>query len=70
MIKTAGDTVLCASEACGRPAALGEIYCEECALERMLYRRDLREGAESGPDRWPGELGVRPRQPEEGPGPF
>jgi hypothetical protein len=35
----------CASEACGRPAETGEIYCAECGLERSLYFRDRRESA-------------------------
>jgi hypothetical protein len=69
-MKTAGDTVLCANEGCGRPAALEEIYCDECDLERMLYRRDLRQDAESGPGRRPDDLRARARQRGEGPGPF
>ena len=33
----------CANEGCGRPILCGEVYCDACDLERLLYRRDLRE---------------------------
>lgn len=36
----------CANPGCGRIAASPGAYCETCELERMLYRRDLRPGAE------------------------
>ncbi|MEO8349541.1 MAG: hypothetical protein ABI610_11560 [Acidobacteriota bacterium] len=39
----------CANPGCGRIAAREDPYCENCELERMLYRRDLRRaGAEKG----------------------
>jgi hypothetical protein len=31
---------LCGNEGCGRPAPAGEAFCETCALEWNLYRRD------------------------------
>ncbi len=30
----------CDNDACPRPAESGEKFCEECGLERSLYRRD------------------------------
>ena len=36
----------CANPGCGRIAVSSGAYCENCELERMLYRRDLRPGAE------------------------
>jgi hypothetical protein len=33
----------CANGTCARPAEPGELYCEECGLERSLYLRDGRD---------------------------
>jgi len=30
----------CANDACPRPAVTGERFCEECGLERSLFRRN------------------------------
>ncbi|HEY7113383.1 MAG TPA: hypothetical protein VIA45_10670 [Thermoanaerobaculia bacterium] len=32
---------ICSNEGCGRPAE--DVFCETCALERSLFRRDERE---------------------------
>ena len=33
---------LCATEGCRRPAETGDRFCENCAIEWALYRRDTR----------------------------
>jgi hypothetical protein len=40
---------VCANPGCGTPAGAESEYCESCELERMLYRRDLRETATPAP---------------------
>lgn len=35
----------CANPGCGRIADSGNVCCEICELEWMLFRRDLRGGA-------------------------
>jgi hypothetical protein len=32
----------CANEGCRRPAQESDTYCETCAIERSLYRREDR----------------------------
>jgi hypothetical protein len=39
MIETTAEK-RCDNDACPRPAEPGEKFCEECALERSLYRRN------------------------------
>ena len=40
------ENAKCANPGCGRTAGPDGLWCEACELERMLYRRDLRVGAE------------------------
>jgi hypothetical protein len=42
---------ICANEGCQRPAAPGERFCETCAVEWTLYRRDTRGGLRTPPPR-------------------
>lgn len=42
MEKDVKEKEKCANPACGRKAAAGREYCDNCELEWTLYRRDLR----------------------------
>ena len=46
MERVVNENEKCANPGCGRTAAAESAWCEACGLERMLYRRDLRAGAE------------------------
>ena len=54
---------LCAN-GCGRPSAVGEPFCETCAIEWTLYRRDTRSAfaeATADPDPARPAAGESPR---------
>ena len=46
MERVVNENASCANPGCGRTAGPESRWCETCELELMLYRRDLRAGAE------------------------